>query len=485
MMIPPRVSTTIALLILTSTSFAKAEDRAPNFVIIFADDLGYGDLGCFGSPSIRTPQLDRMAAEGMRFTSFYAQTVCGPSRTAIMTGCYPLRVAERENIKNIHPIVHEQEVTIAELLHPLGYGNAMIGKWDLARHANRDYYVDLLPLSQGFDLHFGTPSSNDQWAQTVLLRNGTVMEDPIRLETSTTRRYMDAAIEFIISNKSRPFFVYLCPNMPHTDLHVDPSFRGRSQRGLYGDVVEEIDFHVGRLLDVLRDNGLAETTYVVFTSDNGPWLIKNQGHRNGRDPGDHGGSAAPLRSGKTSTWEGGVRVPSIFWAPGRIPANTTCDQLASTLDLLPTFAALAGTTRPADRIIDGEDIRHLLSGKFDQATADKTFYYYFLTHLQAVRQGRWKLHLPRPKPAPWLGQFSPNQHIHPDDDLAISRPWLFDLGIDVGEEHDVADQHPDVVRQLLSVAELARTDIGDYDRIGAGARFFDAEPRRPDMATGK
>ncbi|MCU0963271.1 MAG: sulfatase [Pirellulaceae bacterium] len=472
----------LGLVVSSGTLRADIEDRPPNFIIVFADDLGYGDLGCFGSTTIRTPNLDRMAAEGMRFTNFYAQPVCGPSRTAIMTGCYPMRVAERDNVKNIHPVVHTQEITIAELLRPLGYTSAMIGKWDLAKHAYRDFHADLLPGHQGFDLHFGTPTSNDDWSETVLLHNGQIIEDPIRQDVGTTQRYTDAAIEFIHDNRSRPFFIYLCPNMPHTALHTSAAFQGRSARGIYGDVVEEIDHHVGRILETLRQTGLADNTYVLFTSDNGPWLIKNQEHRNGISVNDHGGAAGPLRSGKTSTWEGGVRVPCVVWAPGRTPAATVCDQLASTLDVLPTFAALAGTRKPADRIIDGENIQHLLAGEFDKTTQDKVFYYYFLTHLQAVRQGRWKLHLPRPKPAPWLGFFSPNQHIHPDDDLAIAEPLLFDLDTDIGESKDVADTHPEVVARLMKLAESAREDIGDYDRIGQGARFFDQGARRPDAA---
>lgn len=476
------IAATICLESATGGRLEASDPLPPNFVIIFADDLGYGDVSCFGSKAIRTPNLDRMAAEGMRFTSFYAQPVCGPSRAAIMTGCYPLRVAERSNVKNIHPILHEREITIAELLRPLGYATAMIGKWDLAKHTNRGFHVDLLPQGQGFDSHFGTPSSNDNWARTVLLRDGKVVEDPIRQDVTTTERYADEAIAFIKHNKKQPFFVYLCPNMPHTALHVSDRFRGKSERGLYGDVIEEMDFHVGRVLDTLRSEQLAERTYVLFTSDNGPWLIKNRGHRQGIGAEDHGGSASPLRSGKVSTWEGGVRVPCVFWSPGQIPASGTCDELASTLDVLPTIAALAGTKVPDDRTIDGEDIRHLLAGESDQVNQDKVFCYYFLTHLQAVRHGKWKLHLPRPERPPWLRPFTPNRHIHPSDDIGIARPMLFDLESDVSETTDLADKQPQIVKRLLAIAEAAREDIGDYNRIGKGARFFDDGPRRPNAA---
>jgi len=512
-MLKTLIVATICLAAATGDPLAASDELPPNFVIIFADDLGYGDLGCFGSKAIQTPNLDRMAAEGMRFASFYAQPVCGPSRAAIMTGCYPMRVAERGNVKNIHPILHEREITIAELLRPLGYATAMIGKWDLAKHTNRGFHVDLLPQGQGFDMHFGTPSSNDNWARTVLLRDGKVVEEPIRQDESTTERYADETIEFIKRNKDQPFFVYLCPNMPHTTLHVSDQFRGKSKRGLYGDVIEEMDFHVGRILDTLRSEELAERTYVLFTSDNGPWLIKNRDHRQGIGAEDHGGSASPLRSGKVSTWEGGVRVPCIFWAPGQIPASSTCDELASTLDVLPTIAALAGAELPDDRTIDGEDIRHLFAGKprpvvgvqasacppqpkgctpadisnrprykLDEVNKDKVFCYYFLTHLQAVRQGKWKLHLPRPERPPWLRPFTPNRHIHPNDDLGMAHPMLFDLEADVSETTDLADKYPQIVERLMAIAEAARDDIGDYNRIGKGARFFDDGPHRPDAA---
>ena len=447
-----------------------SEQPAPNLIIIFADDLGYGDLGCYGQQVIRTPRLDRMAAEGMRFTSFYAQPICGPSRTALMTGCYPIRVAEVGNIKDVHPIVHSREFTLAEVLGTRGYVSAMVGKWDLARHHPRDYIPELLPEHQGFNLHFGTPTSNDDWANTLLLRNGEILEDPVNQSPSTTHRYADEAIRFMRANRSRPFFLYLAPNMPHTALHVSAEFNGRSSGGLYGDVIEELDHHVGRVLDEVAALGLSDRTWVMFTSDNGPWWIKKE----------HGGSAGPLRGAKVSTWEGGVRVPAIVWAPGRVPAGTVCPRMASTLDVLPTFAAITGAKLPDDRAIDGRDIRSLLAGRFD-AQLEDTFYYYLLNHLQAVRHGKWKLHLPRPHPTPWLKPFSPNRHIAPADDLAIQHPMLFDLAADLSEARDIAASHPQVVQRLLALAERARNELGDYDRIGSGARFFDPGPHRPDL----
>ncbi|GAB6164079.1 sulfatase [Thermostilla marina] len=449
---------------------AGAETTRPNFVIIFTDDQGYQDVGCFGSPNIETPRLDEMAREGMRFTSFYAQTVCGPSRAALMTGCYPLRVAKKNNTVTIHPLLHTKEITIAEVLKPLGYATACFGKWDLAGHSQRGYAPELLPTHQGFDYFFGTPTSNDSFVD--LLRNETVIEAKADLNT-LTQRYTDEVLQFIRRHADEPFFVYLPHSMPHTKLGVSDAFRGRSKRGLYGDVIEELDYHVGRILDTLRELNLAENTYVIFTSDNGPWYKQ----------GPHGGSAFPLRGAKTSTWEGGLRVPCIMWAPGRIPPGTVCDEIAATIDILPTFAKLAGAPLPQDRIIDGRDISDLMHGKPGATSPHEAYYYYQHTHLQAVRSGRWKLHLPRPDEPPWCPKWGP--HIAPEDVIDIPRPMLFDLESDIGERHDVADAHPDIVRRLLDLAEKARADIGDYDRIGAGARFFDPQPKRPDIAAMK
>jgi arylsulfatase len=245
-------------------------------------------------------------------------------------------------------------------------------------------------------------------------------------------------------------------------------------------VIEEIDFNVGRVLDTIKELQLADNTYVIFTSDNGPWLIKNKGFADGHLPGDHGGSAGPLRSGKVSTFEGGVRVPCIVWGPGRVPAGKVCMSIASTLDILPTFAALAGADLPSDRVIDGEDIRHLIHGEFDKANADKAFLYYLRVHLQAVRQGKWKLHLPRDKEPIGAAPFSRNRHIAPADRVGFANPFLVNLASDIGETTDVSEQHPDVVNRLLALAESMRDDLGDYDRVGKNMRFFDLTGPRPD-----
>ncbi|MFK5924958.1 MAG: sulfatase [Verrucomicrobiota bacterium] len=467
--------TTLAILTFLPGA-ANAADKGsapPNFIIIFTDDLGYGDLGCFGG-KIATPRIDQMAREGMRFTSFYAQPICGPSRTALLTGCYPMRVAEANNRKNTHPVLHSKEITIAEVLKTSGYATGCFGKWDQAGHKQRGFNPDLMPNLQGFDYFYGTPSSNDR--SVDLYRNEKLIEKETDLST-LTKRYTDEAIDFIGKNQERPFFVYL----PHTLLAASKDFRGKSPRGLYGDVINEIDHSTGRILDALQKMGLAESTYVIFTSDNGPWLSKNRGRKDGSRPEDHGGSAGPLRSGKVSTWEGGTRIPAIFWAPGRIDPATTCSSIATTMDLLPTFAALGGVDVPGDRKMDGEDISHLLQGKFDQATRDKTFFGYLTTELQTVRQGSWKLHLPRVAGRKWQ-KFARNTHIAPLDNITPDKALLFNLDQDLGESKNVAASHPEIVARLLEVANDARADIGDYNQIGSAQRFFDKGPRRPESA---
>ncbi len=465
-----------ACFFLAMSATVHADATKPNFVIIFTDDQGYQDVGCFGSPDIRTPRLDAMAAEGMKFTSFYAQPICGPSRAAIMTGCYPIRVAERGNVKQVHPILHSKEITIAEVLKTRGYATACVGKWDLAKHAQTGFFMDLFPTRQGFDYFFGTPTSNDRVVN--LYRNEELIEPNCDMST-LTHRYTDEAIGFIEKHIDEPFFIYIPHTMPHTRLDASPQFKGKSQRGLYGDVIEEIDFNVGRIVDALRKHKIEDRTYVLFTSDNGPWLIKNENHADGHLPGDHGGSAGPLRSGKVSTFEGGVRVPTILWAPGRVPPGTVCDFIATTMDVMPTFAALAGAEVPSDRVIDGEDIAHLFHGDFDKANPDKAYFYYLRVHLQAVRQGNWKLHLPREKEPVGAAPFSRNTHIAPADRVGFERPFLVDLKNDLGETTDVSAQHPHVVERLLGLAESKREDLGDYDRVGKNMRFFDPLNTRP------
>lgn len=453
------------------------EGVPPNFVVVFVDDLGYADLGCFGSPDIKTPRLDSLAAEGMRFTHFYAQHICGPSRAALMTGSHPLRVAEPGNVKEIHPVLHTDEVTLAEVLQSKGYVTGCFGKWDLARHSQKDFIPELMPNHQGFDYFYGTPSSNDR--SVDIYRNETLIEANADMAL-LTKNHTDEAIQFIEKHRDEPFFAYIPYSMVHTRLDASPDFKGKSPRGLYGDCVEEIDFNCGRIIDALRKHDLVSKTYFLFTSDNGPWLIKNKGKQDGHLPTDHGGSAGYLRSGKVSTWEGGVRVPTILWAPDRVPADTNCDKIAATIDILPTFAALAGADVPEDRVLDGIDISHLFEGDFARADEQRFFYYYFINTLQAVRQGKWKLHLPRPANPDWLGNFSKNNHIAAEDWIGFEKPFLVDLEADPGETRSVATEHPEVVAQLLALAEEARADIGDYNRVGRNMRFFDPMDARPE-----
>ena len=436
--------------------------KRPNFVIIFTDDQGYQDLGCYGSPEIATPNLDRMAAEGMRFTSFYAQTICGPSRTALMTASYPLRVAQDKNRCETHPVVHSEEITIAEVLKPFGYNSAAFGKWDLATHSQSKWIPELLPRGQGFDYFFGTPTSNDRVVH--LLRNEEVVERNANMAT-LTRRYTDEAIQFIEENKDNPFFVYVAHTMPHTLLAASQDFKGKSKAGLYGDVIEEIDHNAGRIIDKLGELGLDDNTYVIFTSDNGPWILRK----------DHGGHALPLRSGKTTCWEGGLRVPCIVRAPGRVPAGVTSDLVTATIDLMPTIATLAGAEIPTDRVLDGLDVSKIWHG--EQVKLDRPYFYYQHFYLRGVRKGDWKVMLKHEEgsksvTAKW------KSHVALEDAKPLTAHQLYNLKDDIGETTNVATKHPDKLAELLELAEWARVDIGDYDRIGENARFFDDGPNR-------
>ncbi|QXD23090.1 sulfatase [Opitutia bacterium ISCC 51] len=459
---------------------SRTASKPPNIILIFTDDQGYQDIGVYGSPNIKTPHLDRMTEEGMRFTDFYAQTVCGPSRAALMTGSYPLRIATKGNRVDVHPYMHTKEITIAEVLKPLGYKTAAFGKWDLAGHTQdpKRYAPELMPTHQGFDYYFGTSSSNDSKAH--LIRNETVIEMEADM-SQLTRRYTDEAIGFIKRSKDSPFFIYMPHTMPHIRLERSAQFEGKSKGGIYGDVIEEIDWNVGRIFETLKEEGLDDSTYVFYMSDNGPWYLgSSKGHldRIGPDAEAHGGSALPLRGAKTATWEGGLRVPCIMWAPGQIPAGTVCSEIASTMDMLPTIAKLAGGEAPTDRVIDGHDISDLLHGIQGTRSPTQAFYYYARTQLRAVRSGPWKLHLPLKSDQFWA------RYSKPEDVIDFSKPLLYNLESDLSETIDVSNQHPAVVKKLLQLVEDARNDIGDIDKIGANARFFDDDPKRPDIVAG-
>ena len=451
----------LLLLLLGVISNSLLGQTKPNFIIIFTDDQGYQDVGCFGSPTIKTPNLDEMALQGMTFTSFYAQSVCGPSRAALMTGSYPMRNARNDNGEVPHPKLSLSEVTIAEVLKPAGYNTAMIGKWDLAGHNPEQFNPELMPIHQGFDYSFFTPGSND--ARVHLLRNNKLVERNADMST-LTRRYTDEAINFIEKNKDTPFFVYLAHTMPHTKLAVSDDFKGKSEGGLYGDVVEEIDYNVGRLLTVLKEQGLDENTYVIFTSDNGPWWIK----------GEHAGHAKPLRGAKTSAWEGGLRVPFIIRAPGKVPAGKTSDLVTSTIDLLPTFAKISGAELPKNRVIDGLDISAIFHG--ESGELKRPFFYYQHKELRAVRQGKWKLHLPHHPDSNSIVYNKWPNHVAPEDRVLFTTAMLYNLDSDIGETTDVSAKYPEVVAQLTTLLNWARQDIGDYDKRGERARPLGNEP---------
>ncbi len=424
-----------ALMLGMKPAEAEARRRPPNFIVILTDDQGYQDVGCYGAPLIRTPRLDRMAAEGMKLTSFYAAPVCTPSRARIVTGCYPPRVG-LPNVLNANSDtgISDRETTIAEVLKERGYATGCIGKWHLG------YQPKFLPTRHGFDSYFGLPYSNDMNRKgneafpVPLMRNEKVIERPAVQET-LTERYTEEAIRFIRRNRTRPFFLYLPHTFPHVPLHVSERFRGKSKGGLYGDVIECLDWSTGQILDALKEEGLDDNTLVIFTSDNGPWLVK----------GNDGGSALPLRAGKGTTYEGGVRVPCIARWPGRIPAGTVCPEMAANFDIYPTLAKLAGATVPEDRIIDGRDIWPLLSGQPGAKSPHEALFYYRGNALQAVRSGRWKLIL---------------EH-QPQGSKETTPLALYDLETDIGETRDLSAGYPKLVQRLQQMAEKCRDDIGD------------------------
>lgn len=453
---------------------ASAEDRKPNFIVIFTDDLGYQDLGCFGSPDIKTPNIDKLAKEGIKFTSFYAQNVCGPSRSALLTGCYPLRNAKKHNRITTHPFLHLKEITIAEVLKPLGYVSACLGKWDQAGHSVYKFDPELMPRKQGFDYYFGTPSSNDLHLHWI--ENEKTVEKRADMATCT-QVLTDKTIAFIEKNKEQPFFVYLAHPMPHVKLDATPRFKGKSKAGLYGDVVEEIDYNVGRIIDYLQKNNLEKETYVIFTSDNGPWYLEKSKIHLQRGEKNHGGSALPLRGYKVNVWEGGYRVPCVVWRPETVPAGKKSDEIVRSIDFLPTFAKLAGGQAPQDRVTDGKDVSDILHGVEGAKSPSNNFFYYSLTQLCAVRKGDWKLHLARENDVTkrW------DVYTKDEDLVDFSKPLLYNLSQDIGEKSNLADKYPEIVKELQQFAEQAREDIGDYNRIGKGARFYDPQPKRPDI----
>ena len=450
----PRLCLTLAALLLCQHALSAAKEISkPNFIVINIDDLGYADVGPFGSTLNRTPHLDRMAKEGRRLTSFYAAPVCSPSRASLMTGCYPKRVLTIPGV--LFPGndigLAPGEVTVAELLQQQGYATGCIGKWHLGDQP------EFLPTRQGFDYYFGLPYSNDMGpaadgvksnlgdpipqpkANTrpqgpgqpplPLMRNETVLQRVLAQDQTTlVTRYTDEAVRFLTDNKAKRFFLYLPHSAVHFPLYPGAAFQGKSKNGLYGDWVEEMDWSVGRVLDTVRELGLASNTLVLFTSDNG---------------GTPRAKNTPLRGHKASTWEGGIRVPTIVWWPGKIPAGTSSDAITGMMDVLPTLVTLAGGSLPTDRKLDGTNLAPLLFGEPDAKPVRDVFYFYRGLKLEAVRSGSWKLHLEQGE--------------------------LFNLETDIGESNNVAATHADTVAKLRDLAGQIKDDLG-LDGIGPGCR---------------
>lgn len=431
----------IAFCAFATPALAQAK---PNFVVIFMDDLGYGDIGPFGATLQKTPVLDRMAAEGMKLTSFYAAPVCSVSRAQILTGCYGPRVSvpavySPGGAEGLNPA----EFTIADHLKEMGYATMCIGKWHVGDQR------EFLPTRQGFDGYFGIPYSNDMWRKSTETgeRVHPLMRDEKVAELLTDERqaflvqeYTDEAVRFITANKEKPFFLYLPHTAIHTPIYPGEKFRGKSSNGRVGDWIEEVDSSTGILLDTLKKLGIEKNTLVIFTSDNGPWLGKKK----------DSGSSGPLRGGKGSTWEGGVRVPTIARWPGMVPAGASVDAIAGTIDLLPTLVALAGGSVPASPVIDGRDISPLLLGKSTESPRG-VHYYFSRYHIEAVREGPWKLAIvPQ--------NFSMGMPV--PEDAETRQPRLYNLDKDIGETKDIAAAHPEIVAKLAGLAAKMGDEIG-------------------------
>lgn len=451
------VLTILAVLPVFTSNAARAAERLPNFVIIFIDDMGYADIGPFGAEGYSTPNLDRMAREGRVFTDFYvAQAVCSASRAALMTGCYNVRVGIFGALAHgANHGIHADEMTLGELVKQRGYATACYGKWHLGHHPK------FLPTNNGFDEYLGLPYSNDMWPfhpeagnrfpDLPLMEGTRVIDAQVTGEDQEqlTTRYTERAVQFIEKNKDRPFLVYLPHSMVHVPLYVSDKFRGKSQRGLFGDVVMEIDWSVGQILDTLDKHQLSDDTLVIFTTDNGPWLSY----------GDHAGSAHPLREGKGTMFDGGCRVPTVMRWPGRVPAGTRCHEPAMTIDVLPTIAHLSGAKLP-DHPIDGKNIWPLIAGEPEARSPHEAYYFYWGEHLQALRMGPWKLHFPHDyrtlagRPGGTGG--IPAKYATGQIELA-----LFNLQQDPSETQNVAEQHPEIVAKMKQLADRMRSDLGD------------------------
>ena len=467
-----------ALVLAGMASGLEAAERLPNVVIVFIDDMGYADIGPFGSngyPNYPTPQLDRMAKEGRVFTDFQvAQAVCSASRAALVTGCYSNRVSILGALFPGHEHgINAEETTIAEICKQKDYATAVYGKWHLGHHPK------FLPVNHGFDEYFGLPYSNDMWPWTYdntrapedhpkakrypplpLIENTKVVDADVTPEDQSqlTTWYTEHAVDFIRRNKDRPFFLYVPHTMVHVPIFVSEKFKGKSGAGLYGDVMMELDWSVGQILETLRELKLSNNTLVIFTADNGPWL----------NYGNHAGKTGGLREGKGTMFEGGSRNATVMWWPGVIPAGTTCDTVAMTIDLLPTIAHLIGAELPKHKI-DGKSIWPLIAGEPGAKSPQEAYFLYYGKQLQAVRTDRWKFHLPHGYRHYLMDQVGQDGHPGETEQKKIGYA-LYDMDNDREETTDVADQHPEVVAQMKRLAEQMRADLGDHGQPGPGVR---------------
>jgi len=456
----------VIVALLLASAGARAEP--PNVVIIFTDDQGWADVGVYGAEGFETPNLDRMASEGVRLTDFYvAQPVCSASRAALLTGCYPNRIGIRGALGPRSKIgIHEDETTLAELCRSRGYATAIYGKWHLG------YQPEFLPTRHGFDEFYGIPYSNDMWPwhpsvahipdparkrkegypDLPLIEGGEIAVEEVTPEhqRTFTRDFTERAVDFIERHADERFFVYLAHPMPHVPLFTSDSFEGVSEQGAYGDVIEEIDWSVGEVLEALDREGISEETLVIFASDNGPWLSY----------GNHAGSTGPLREGKGTTFDGGVRVACVMRWPGEIPAGTVCAEPLMTIDVLPTIARLIGADLP-DREIDGRDAWAHLTGDAEGPLHEALFFYYLDNHLEAMRSGRWKLHFPHGYRTMEGREPGRDGSPGPYDHSVRTGLELYDLEADIGEREDVSGSHPEVMARLLEMAEAMRAELGD------------------------
>ena len=469
----------LILLLLLSAGIcasSRAAERPPNVILIVADDLGYADVGVYGAKGFRTPNLDRLAREGVRFTDFHvAQAVCSASRAAIMTGCYPNRIGIEGAMEPWYQFgINAKELTFPHMMKQKGYATGMVGKWHLGTP------TEFLPTHRGFDEWLGLPYSNDQWPlhpekpgkfPPLPLYDGDKVINPNlshRDMEQLTTQYTERAVSFIERSHAKPFFLYVAHTMPHVPLAVSEKFRGTTKRGLYGDAVEEVDWGIGEILAALKKHDIEKDTLVMFMSDNGPWLIY----------GNHAGSAYPLREGKTTTWDGGTRVPFIARWPGHIPAGSVQKEMACAIDLLPTVAKLVDAKLPAHKI-DGLDIWPLFAGQKDAKNPHDVYFFYGVpfggwtgAELESVRTREWKLIVPhsyrtlagrKPGMDGWPAEYQKKPVLEPE---------LYSMTSDIEEQHNVAAQHPDLVKKMLDQAEQCRADLGDttLNRKGAGVR---------------